>query len=126
MSPCGASSGPAVWVPDWVPNWLGRARYGTQEPSQIWLTRAKNRFPDGPVTPEVAGSSPVAPVLRSLASAAATTAADCHRLPAPTPECVRILRRPENDDVVGQDLGRESPAHVHLHLPLQVLPVAWV
>src|SRR3954452_21411419 len=62
MSACGPSSGRAVWVPLWVPNWLGRGRYGTQEPDQIWLTGAKLWFPDGAVTPEVAGSSPVAPV----------------------------------------------------------------
>src|SRR3954452_17754991 len=65
MSACGPSSGRAVWVPLWVPNWLGRTRYGTHEPDQIWLTGAKLWFPDGAVTPEVAGPSPVAPGRRA-------------------------------------------------------------
>src|SRR4051794_31163673 len=57
--------GAPAWVPLWVPNWLGRARYGTQQPDQIWLAGAKNRFPEGAGTPEVAGPSPVAPGRRA-------------------------------------------------------------
>src|SRR4051794_9168207 len=59
MSACGRpSSGRAIWVPLWVPNWSVGTRYRTARPGRFWLTRAKHRFSDGPVTPEVVGRVP--------------------------------------------------------------------